>query len=416
MSATVSSNCKIVPLPASDPEPATQPPDTHENRVAKIRAEVSEIMRKAGKSIPRDDLPPLPDKLPGPGDEPQDPLDIHTLIELRKKAAKLPPIEDVADFIVKPLQKPKLLIDRILHQGSKMAVGGGSKSFKTWILLDLALSVACGVPWLGFNTTKAKVIYCNLEIQSEFMQDRVKAIEKAKEIKYEVGSMDIWNLRGRAAPYDVIVPMILERIKEREYGLVVLDPIYKLYGDTDENSAGDVAALMNELETLAVKSKAAVVFGAHYSKGNQAGKESIDRVSGSGVYARDPDSILNFTRHEEEEAFVVESNLRNLKPLEKFVVRWDYPLMVRDDCLNPEKLKTGISKKAIYTVDDLIKVVVVESRTKRELKEIVIQATGMSESTFNTLFRKFEATEGVTFIPQTQKYSYANPNCGAKLT
>jgi hypothetical protein len=62
----------------------------------------------------------------------------------------------------------------------------GSKSFKTWILLDLALSVACGVPWLGFNTTKAKVLYCNFEIQSEFMQDRVKAIEKAKDIKYEV--------------------------------------------------------------------------------------------------------------------------------------------------------------------------------------------------------------------------------------
>jgi hypothetical protein len=299
MSVNADSNCKIVPLPVSDPEPAPQPPDTHEDRVAKIRAEVSEIMRKAGKPIPPPDLPPLPDKLLGPGDEPQDPVDIHNLIELRKKAAKLPAIEDVSDFIVKPLVKPKMLIENILHQGSKMSLGGGSKSFKTWILLDLALSVACGVPWLGFNTTKARVLYCNLEIQSEFMQDRIKAIERAKEITSEPGSMDIWNLRGYAAPYDVIIPMVLERIKEREYGLVVMDPIYKLYGKTDENSAGDVAALMNELERLAVKSKAAVVFGAHFSKGNQANKESIDKVSGSGVYGRDPDSILNFSKHEE---------------------------------------------------------------------------------------------------------------------
>jgi len=37
-----------------------------------------------------------------------------------------------------------------------------------------------------------------------------------------------------------------------------------------------------------VKTGAAVGFGAHYSKGNQAGKEAIDRVSGSGVFARDP--------------------------------------------------------------------------------------------------------------------------------
>jgi regulatory protein RepA len=133
--------------------------------------------------------------------------------------------------------------------------------------------------------------------------------------------MDIWNLRGHAAPYDVIIPMVLERIKEKHYGLFVLDPIYELYGDTDENAAGDVAALMNALERLAVRSKAAVVFGAHFSKGNQANKQSIDKVSGSGVYGRDPDSILNFSRHEEDGALVVEADLRNLKPLEKFVVR-----------------------------------------------------------------------------------------------
>jgi hypothetical protein len=120
MSATVSSNCKIVPFPTTEPEPLAQPQDTHENRVAKIKAEVNEIMRKAGKSVPPSDLPPLPDKLPGPGEEPQDPVDIHNLIELRKKAAKLPPIEDVSEFIVKPMQKPKMLIENILHQGSKM--------------------------------------------------------------------------------------------------------------------------------------------------------------------------------------------------------------------------------------------------------------------------------------------------------
>ena len=215
----------------------------------------------------------------------------------------------------------------------------------------------------------------------------------------------------RGASFDKIIPRIIQKLKDTKYDAILLDPLYKIYGEIDENKAGDVA-----LQTLAVKSKAAVTFGAHYSKGNQAGKESIDRVSGSGVYGRDPDSILNFSKHEEDGALVVEADLRNLKPLEKFVVRWEYPLMVRDDCLNPAKLKTGISKKAIYTVEDLIKVVVVESRTKKELKEMVIQATGMSESTFNTLFRKFEATEGVVFTPQTQKYCYANPNAGAKLT
>src|ERR1039457_7243150 len=116
MSTPVSSNCKIGPFPITDPEPAAQPADTHDNQVATIRAEVSEIMRKAGKSVPPSDLPPLPDKLPGPGDEPQDPVDIHNLIEVRKKAAKLPPIEDSNAFLGRPIAKPPVLIEGLLNQ------------------------------------------------------------------------------------------------------------------------------------------------------------------------------------------------------------------------------------------------------------------------------------------------------------
>ena len=66
--------------------------------------------------------------------------------------------------------------------------------------------------------------------------------------------------------------------------LIILDPSYKLLHGRDENKAGDIAALLDEFEVLAVKTGAAVAFGAHYSKGNQAQKESIDRVGGSGVF------------------------------------------------------------------------------------------------------------------------------------
>ena len=47
-----------------------------------------------------------------------------------------------------------------------------------------------------------------------------------------------------------------------------------------------LADLMNALRKLANKSKAAIVFAHHSSKGNQSGKESQDRISGSGVWGR----------------------------------------------------------------------------------------------------------------------------------
>ena len=232
-----------------------------------------------------------------------------------------------------------MLVDGLLHQGTKMVIGGGSKAFKTWLLMDLAVSITLGIPWMGFPCVKGRVLYVNLEIHEKFFQERLKVLAAARDVVFQPKSLDVWNLRGFSAPYHAIVPVMIERIKSEGYSANILDPIYKLYGKTDENSAGEVAQLLNTLETLCVQTRAATAFGAHYSKGNQAAKESIDRISGSGVFARDPDSIISFTKHEEDSCFVVEPVLRNLPPVQPFVVRWKYPLMLRDSDLDPGKLK-----------------------------------------------------------------------------
>jgi hypothetical protein len=137
----------------------------------------------------------------------------------------------------------------------------------------------------------------------------------------------------------VLIPKILARIKDGRYGLIILDPIYKGLGKRDENKAGDIASLCNEIEQLAVQSGAAVVFGAHYSKGNQASKEAIDRIGGSGVFARDPDVILTMTPHEDKDAYVVDLTLRALPQVDPFVVRWQGVQFHRDNTADPERLR-----------------------------------------------------------------------------
>jgi hypothetical protein len=249
MSTNEDSNCKIVPLPAPEDEvpPIPPLPESREIRVAKTQAEVSEILKKAGKSIPSCDLPPLPDRLPGPGDKPQDPVDILNLIEVRKRAAKLPPIKDSNDFLGRPIAKPPVLIGGLLKQKRIMVLGAASKIGKTWTLVNLDVSIASGQPWLGCNTTKGRVLYLNFELADDEMQERIEAVKIARCITLENGQLDVWNLSEHSAAYDVILPVIYERIKTEEYSAIVLDPIYCMYGDLDENSADDVADLMNEL-------------------------------------------------------------------------------------------------------------------------------------------------------------------------
>jgi len=250
----------------------------------------------------------------------------------------LPPILPGHAFMGQPEPEPPQLIEGVLHQGAKMVLGGPSKARKSWSLIDLMLSVAAGEPWWGFPTRPGRALYLNFELPAFALQYRITRIAAAKGITDFTG-FDIWNLRGHATDFSALIPKILGRIRDTGYALILIDPIYKGLGSRNENDAGDIASLLNEVEQLAVKSGAAAVFGAHFSKGNQAGKESIDRIGGSGVFARDPDVILTMTPHEEAEAHVIDLTLRALPPVPPFVVRWNESLFVTDREADPAKLK-----------------------------------------------------------------------------
>ena len=241
-------------------------------------------------------------------------------------------------FVCTPQTSPPEIIKGVLHQGGKAAVCGSSKSKKSWTLLDMALAVSTGSKWLNFETTQAPVCFVNFELPVFAIHHRLTAIARARGITV-TNALSLWNLRGHSAPYNVIIPQIIEQIKGKKFGLIILDPSYKLLGDADENSARDIAQLLNELERLAVETGAAIAFTAHFAKGNASGKDAQDRMSGSGVFARDPDSILVFTALETDDCYAVESVLRTLPPQPPFSIRWEYPRFHVADDVNPLDLK-----------------------------------------------------------------------------
>jgi len=306
----------------------------------------------------------------------------------------LPDLIDAADFLAAPIAPPPELIAGILHLGSKLVLGGGSKSYKTWVLLDLAISVATGADWIGRPTAQGKILFVNFEIQPHAWQRRIKDVAHAKGVEISPGMIQLWNLRGHAADFRQLIPKIIERCRAENFALIVLDPIYKLYGGTDENAAGDVAELLNSLENMATKTGAAIAFGAHFAKGNAAGKEAIDRISGSGVFARDPDSLLIFTKHEDDDAFVVEPILRNFAPVEPFGVRWEFPLMHHDDGLDPAKLKKVGGRKPTYSPADLLALLPPEGLENAGW-QAKAEVEGMSRPTFYRLRKELKNSKKI---------------------
>lgn len=265
----------------------------------------------------------------------------------------LPPWEDCAVFLPRAMPEPAQIIGSILHRGCKLVLGGASKSRKTWVLLDMALSVAHGVEWLGFSTAKSRVLFVNFELPDWNIHQRIRQISEGKGLSFpSPGELCIWNLRGYAASYDELIPKLIERAREQGFGLVVLDPSYKLLGNADENSARDVALLLNAMERLAVETGAALAFAAHFAKGNAGSKFAMDRISGSGVFVRDPDSILLLTELQTADSYALETILRALPPVQPLAVRWQFPTMQRAPDLNPDSIRQpGGRKKSCDLVE-----------------------------------------------------------------
>lgn len=254
-------------------------------------------------------------------------------------ADKFPSIMTQEEFYAEELSEPPVIIEGLLHRQLSMVIGGSSKTYKSWTLLDMAISTANGIPFWGFNTKPGKCLYINFEIPEYYMRERIKAICDAKKIDLPSDNLYVWNLRGRAQALENIRPKFTKVMANANFAMVILDPIYKTLGNRDENAAGDINSLMNEMEHLALETGAAVVFATHFSKGNQASKNPIDRISGSGVFARSPDTILTLTEHEEDGCYTVDSTVRNFGTPEPFVVKMDFPLFRRTKELDPKKLK-----------------------------------------------------------------------------
>lgn len=185
------------------------------------------------------------------------------------------------------------LIAGVLRQGHKMLLAGPSKAGKSFALIELCISIAEGRKWLGFSCAQGKVLYVNLEL------DRASCLHRFRDVYGALGwkpdnlqNIDIWNLRGRSVPMDKLAPKLIRRASKKGYLAVIIDPIYKVITG-DENSADQMAAFCNQFDKVCTELGCAVIYCHHHSKGAQGGKRSMDRASGSGVFARDPDALLD---------------------------------------------------------------------------------------------------------------------------
>ena len=185
------------------------------------------------------------------------------------------------------------LIEGVLRQGHKMLLAGPSKAGKSFALIELCMAIAEGRRWLGWQCAQGRVLYVNLELDRASCLHRIHDVYAALGVEpANLRNFDVWNLRGKAVPMDKLAPRLIRRAAKRDYIAIVIDPIYKVITG-DENSADQMARFCNQFDLVCTELGCAVIYCHHHSKGLQGQKRSMDRASGSGVFARDPDAMLD---------------------------------------------------------------------------------------------------------------------------
>ncbi|KLU66326.1 hypothetical protein DEAC_c17250 [Desulfosporosinus acididurans] len=269
---------------------------------------------------------------------------------------------------------PKLsdeLIEGLLRQGHKMLIAGPSKAAKSFSLIELCCAIAEGKKWLNWACAQGKIMYVNLELDRPSCLHRFKDVYQA--LGWEpknLGNIDIWNLRGKSVPMDKLAPKLIRRATKKNYIAIIIDPIYKVITG-DENSADQMANFCNQFDRVCTELGAAVIYCHHHSKGSQGNKRSMDRASGSGVFARDPDALMDLIELElNEDILKQEENKAVCKVCEswlrKHVQHWENEVSQDDLC--SEKAMLEVCKKLLNA--ELYKAMEKEvSCTRRSVKQ-----------------------------------------------
>ena len=246
----------------------------------------------------------------------------------------LPEPENLAEYWDNMPPLADELISGVLRQGHKMLIAGPSKAGKSFILLALSIAIAEGKKWLNhWQCTQGRVMYVNLELDRASCLHRLKDVYEALRWQPDhLNNIDIWNLRGKSVPMDKLAPKLIRRAVKKNYIAIIIDPIYKVITG-DENSADQMAHFCNQFDKVCTELGCAVIYCHHHSKGAQGGKRSMDRASGSGVFARDPDALLDLVELEITESLLKqEENKAVCRVCERYLKEFEDEISQDDLC------------------------------------------------------------------------------------
>lgn len=217
------------------------------------------------------------------------------------------------------IPRPRWLVEGIWTRGGCGFISGAPKSYKSWLAIDLAVSVASGSPLLGEHRVVAPgpVLYLQEEDSLATAVDRLDHVVEGRSpgahwggvmgtdsgsVTWEPGSgmpIDIQAHTGIVLSDPRWHAWLAERVRTYGYRAVIIDTLTTTVGDVDLDKAVDLQTrVLRPLRELAQTYDCSVVI-VHHSRKNTGGARRGSNMLGSVALHGWVDCALYLERDEE---------------------------------------------------------------------------------------------------------------------
>ena len=201
------------------------------------------------------------------------------------------------DQIPREEQTHRWLVEPLWGESSVGVIGGAPKCSKTWLGLDLALSVATGTACLGRYVVPrpGPVLIYLAEDALTMVRQRVEGMACHRGLELSCVDIHVITASSLRLDREPHRSRLLETARRLRPRLLLLDPLVRLHG-VDENNAGEVAPLLAYFRSLQRELDLSVMLVHHMRKNAAGGAAAGQCLRGSSDLHAFGDSNLHLRR------------------------------------------------------------------------------------------------------------------------
>jgi hypothetical protein len=227
--------------------------------------------------------------------------------------------DDVPDV---PHEK-RWLVEGVWPVAGVGVIAATPKIGKTWLVADLALSVATSTPFLKHFPVmiSGPVLMFASEDQNHEMKDRLRGLAGQRGLSLSDLAFGLVDEPSLRLDHAKDLARFERRIRDDRPVLVVLDPLRRIFGG-NESSSDAMSAVLGQLRRIQRQYQVAIVLTHHLSKQSEHKPVSGDRMRGSGdLHAWGDANIYAWRSSLDENIVIVKVEHRNAARRQPFTVR-----------------------------------------------------------------------------------------------